>query len=121
MEKVRQAALARAQAPPAETVSKPEVQAAVKAFNAHVVRIPDYLHIHSSKILDALNTLDRILMDLIAHDGKSPKDTSKQACSTLRHFLSVYAARILKKICMHLNLCPWIILQALLSTVKHEE
>lgn len=79
-EKARQAALARAQAPPAEAppVDLGKVNAALRAFNAAVHQVPDYMHIQSSHILDALQILDRVLKDLIAHDGKSPKDPSKQ-------------------------------------------
>lgn len=83
MERVRQAALARAQAPAQPTVQLHggEVKEAVKAFNAAVHQVPDYMHVHSTQILDALQILARVLKDLIEHKGKSPKDPSKQVRS----------------------------------------
>lgn len=78
MDRVREAALARAQAAPKPVVEPNQVKDAVKAFNAAVLKVPDYRHIHCSQILDALQILDKILKDLAAFGGKSPKDPSKK-------------------------------------------
>lgn len=78
MDRVREAALARAQAAPKPVVEPNQVKDAVKAFNAAVLKVPDYRHIHCSQILDAVQILDKILKDLVAFGGKSPKDPSKK-------------------------------------------
>ena len=82
MDRVREAALARAQSTAKPVVELNHVKEAVKAFNAAVIKVPDYRHIHCSQILDALQILDKILKDLVAFGGKSPKDHSKQVCAS---------------------------------------
>lgn len=66
-----------ARSPPYPRELARAVQHAVKDFNAQVVLIPDYMHFHSSHVLEALQALERIVKDLILHAGRSPLDPEK--------------------------------------------
>jgi hypothetical protein len=78
-----QAALARADAAPPAPLRQQVVKDAVKQFNLQIISVPDYLHNRGEAVLDALLLIQKILLDIVNHHGRNPKDASKPVRSNI--------------------------------------
>jgi hypothetical protein len=75
--RAERASSAGAASAPAAAVDQNKMKDLLKRFNTRLIAIPDYLHVHPSKVRDAVSLLHRVHGDIVAFGGKSPKDSSK--------------------------------------------